>query len=251
MIETSGRGRGRSRGRGRGGNCKGGRGKARGKGSVKEKKTPKAKATSSKAASAGMPRSKAKAKAKASSSNSKPAAAKPKQAVKKGKPASKCKLGGVRRAPSETALMSTPRKAARIYEHENVIGFASPIPASFGKFADSNKRRGHEKRVQVAAMAMGRLRTASLPGLTLPTHPFSKQSFTLQDPEGKPYSASIGVILKASNFYVYKAKTIPEALRDFAHLDGSEGSTIGWSTYPSLKMAYLGYMEVLNINLRP
>ena len=145
----------------------------------------------------------------------------------------------VEKRASESSF-ATPRKAARIREHDEGMAFASPGPVNAGKFVNSTKRRAHEKRQQVAALAMGKLKTACLPCLSIPPEPFTKQSFTVRDPNKNPYASNIGVVLKATSFYVAPA-TIPEDLREFIHLDNKGGCTVGWTVFPSLSIARLGF----------
>ena len=165
----------------------------------------------------------------------KPASGKPAS----GKPAGSKRKPAVEKRASESSF-ATPRKAARIQEHDEGMAFASPGPVNAGKFVNSTKRRAHEKRRQVAALAMGKLKTACLPCLSIPPEPFTKQSFTVRDPNKNPYASNIGVVLKATSFYVAPA-TIPDDLTEFIHLDNRGGCTVGWTVFPSLSIAQLGF----------
>ena len=156
-----------------------------------------------------------------------------------GKPAGSKRKPAVEKRASESSF-ATPRKAARIQEHDEGMAFASPGPVNAGKFVNSTKRRAHEKRRQVAALAMGKLKTACLPCLSIPPEPFTKQSFTARDPNKNPYASNIGVVLKATSFYVAPA-TIPDDLTEFIHLDNRGGCTVGWTVFPSLSIAQLGF----------
>ena len=183
--------------------------KARGRGGKKlEAKTSKAKAT----AKPG-PKGKAKAKAKA-----------------------KSKATGTTAGPSKQGETppSTPSKPAAAGHLQ------SPLPpGSEGKMMSSARRHAQDRRKRIAAEALAYLRSAGIPGLSLPPQGFKRQSYTVYaTSEMVMARSSIGVILKSREFRIPTPK-IPDDLQKYAHTDGQNGCTIGWGSYPSVLVAPL------------